>query len=219
MRHRASLMVVLLLSAGCAAGVGPSAPISAPPSAIPSAAESSSPVPPSPTASPTQPPTASPASSTTAACPTGSPLSVAAYVTAWEAEWEEGAACFGNREVALLGWADAPPAIELSPPGIAPSWLWFPRDYAALWDQPGCEEMEDGCPFLLVHINPESGLQWYTDGRWVLVTGHTGDPLAESCHYVYPSDWTGELSPDSDAQATCRSSFVLTSVQYASAPQ
>jgi len=205
MRHLTSLMVILLLSAGCAAGVGPSAPISAPPSAIPA----------SPPASPTEPLTASPASATTAACPTGSPLSVAEYVAAWEAEWEEGAACFGSRELTLLGWADAPPAIGFEPPGIAPAWLWSSGD--GLWDYP-CAGTQDGCPFLFVHIEPESGLQFDTDGRWVLVTGHTGDPLAETCHYVYPPDWTGELDPDSDAQDRCRSSFVVTSVRDTSAP-
>lgn len=219
MRSHASLVVVVVLAAGCAGGDVPSASISATPSAIPSAAEAASPVPPSPTAiptpAPTAAPTASPASTTAAACPSGSPLSVKEYARAWEAEWEEGVACFGSREVTVLGWVAPRPAIGFEPPGIRPSWLWFSG--LALWDHP-CDE-EGGCTtFMDVHIPPDSGLEWGTDGRWVLITGHADDPRAVNCHYVYPSDWTGERWPDSQAQDTCRSSFVLTSVQDAIVP-
>jgi hypothetical protein len=41
--------------------------------------------------------------------------------------------------------------------------------------------------------------------------GHVNDPRAETCHYVYPEDWTEGPYPDAEAVEACRVGFVIVS--------
>jgi hypothetical protein len=199
MRRIASAIVIVILGAGCATPSGQTPSFKAPASTTPSAA-----IP------PTAPATATPAP-TFAACPSlDTAMSVATYFEALGPEPEEGASrCFNGQDVTLLGWADAMPGIGFTPPGIAPGWLWGPT--GALWDG----DCDQECASLWIHIDPTSGLEWDADGRWVLVTGHTGDPLAETCRWVYPDDWTESPLPVGEARDQCQGSFVVSSVHRA----
>jgi hypothetical protein len=144
---------------------------------------------------------------TTAGCPAHSPLSVDEYFAALGAD----PTCFGDGDVTLLGWSGPwPEGIGWLAPGIEPGWLALST--AAIW--PGkCPGSKQGCGEpLSVHIDPDGGLDWKNDGRWLVVTGHTGDPLAQTCHPVTPGDMS-----DNEARKQCRRSFVLTSVRNASA--
>jgi hypothetical protein len=69
-----------------------------------------------------------------------------------------------------------------------------------------------------MHIAPESDLTFAKNGRWVVVTGHRSDPLAETCHWVYPPGWAASPYPDDHARQLCRESFVLVSVQRTNPP-
>lgn len=162
---------------------------------------------------PTAAPTEAPASPAPIACSDTSTLTVAQYMTMWEAEWVQGQACFGSREVSLIGFVDEAPGIGFEPPGIEPAWLWFAPN--TLFDRQGCGDLDGGCPYLWVHVNPNSDLRWDQTSRWVLLTGHAADPLAATCRYVYPPNWTEAKAPDTQAQQQCRSSFVLTSIEDA----
>lgn len=201
MRVLASLMAVALLSAACAPGESPSPAPSALPT--PTLVPTTSPASPAPT--PGSSP--SPTSVTTAGCPAHSPLSVDAYLAALEAD----PTCFGDGDVSLLGWSGPwPEGIGWLAPGVEPSWLALST--SAIW-QGKCPGSKEGCgEAVSVHIDPEAGLDWKNDGRWLVVSGHTNDPRAEGCHPVVSGDMT-----KAQARAECRRAFVLTSVRTASA--
>lgn len=208
MRRAASAIAVLFLVAGCAATSGPT-PSTATPSSTASASETAVATASAPTR--TSVPATTTPSPTLAACPSlDEPMSVATYFAALEAKPLDGSSpCFDGEDVTLLGWADAMPGVGFMPPGIAPGWLWIPT--GALWEF----DCDEDCGSLWVHIDPASEIEWHDDGRWVLVTGHTGDPLAETCHWVYPEGWTEGENPVSEAQDHCRESFVVTAVEQA----
>lgn len=215
MRRFGRLLGSALLVAGCFGG---------PPSPAPSATAAAETPAPSPTATampaarPTLTPTAVPEPTpeptvTTDGCPTGPDLTIALYV-------DSDLGCLGSTDVELRGWLDEV-GIGFLPPGIKPSWLWVPgsSDVPALWQtrwaasDGGCEGSD--CGVMLLHVDPSSDVVLDGAPRWVIVTGHRDDPKATRCHYVYPEDWPGEPLDDATAVATCRQSFVLTSIRDA----
>jgi len=207
MHRTATAFIIVILVAGCATPSGPAPSTRASSSTGPGASgPATAPTLPSSSIGTAAPATASPAP-TIAACPSpDEAMSVATYLDATDPE-SRASPCFGDQDVTLLGWADAMPGIGFMPPGIAPGWLWIPT--GALWDR-NCDE---DCAFLWIHVDPASGPEWHADGRWVLVTGHVGDPLAETCRWVYPDDWTESPQPVSEARDQCRGSFVVSSVE------
>lgn len=196
-RFRLALPLVLLL-AGCAVE-RPS-----PPAASPSAG-------PTPSIVPT--PTPVPVGT----CPTDSPMTVRQFVVA-------DPSCAIGTDVEIRGWLDVPPAIGLGPPGIAPSWLHYPRaELTTIYEAgpvgpDGICVMAGGraCAQFFWSINPASGLELTGPPRWLIVRGHLDDPAAMTCRYVYPDDWTGERADDAKAVETCRQRFVL--VAFRDAP-
>jgi hypothetical protein len=162
---------------------------------------------------------ATPPASALPVCPTASPMRVTEYMNA-------DAACFGSREVSVIGWQGQPPILGAEPPTIEPSWL-YAFSPSVLWQKPprfdqsdsGQSCTVDDCHFFFVQIEPGSGLTFAATGRWVVISGHRQDPAAETCRWVYPPDWgTANLRPDVEARQQCRSAFVLTSITAAAAP-
>jgi hypothetical protein len=160
---------------------------------------------------------AQPPAAELAFCPTRSPLTVTDFVDA-------DPACFLGRDVQLVGWADKPIATGVELPAIEPGWLayWLPAPISTMWSEPPVGEdpecATDVCGWIFIHIVPGSGVTFATTPGWVLVTGHLNDPLAETCHWVYPPDMDIGNVEDNSARRQCRASLVLTSVQETSAP-
>jgi hypothetical protein len=144
-------------------------------------------------------------------------MSVSTYITA-----DPG--CFGSRDVKILGWLDQGPFCEGMPPGINPEWLWACAK-AGLWQEPSpvyagsayiCNLGD--CQSLPIAMNPASTVNLGLSMRWVVLTLHRDDPAAETCHWVYPPNWTGEHPSDVYARQTCREAFVVTGMSPALAP-
>src|SRR5688500_10717500 len=144
-------------------------------------------------------------------CPSTQPFSVDQYVDIVPEE----ASCFGPADVTIRGWIDEPPIFGFTPPRIEPGWLAYPPEPTlALWsaDPNGSDCLELGCSWMLIHIQPGSGVRFELPARSVIVTGHSLDPAAATCHYEgmptptdqAPGDYTG-----------CNVQFVLTSVRDA----
>lgn len=205
MTRQSFVLGAALLVAACTVG---------PPAGTPSAAPATEGVPSSvPTSTPR--PTPTPVAGV-GNCPTDSQLTVAQFA-------EADPACFGSADVEIRGWLDKPPAIGFEPPGISPRWLHYPSgsDLTTLWEarpEPdgSCPTIgEQGCTGFFWHIDPASGLTLDGPPRWLIVTGHLDDPAAQTCHYVYPEDWTKERADDAEAVATCRAQFVIVSFRDA----
>jgi hypothetical protein len=92
---------------------------------------------------------------------------------------------------------------------------------STLWDaQPvgpdqSCEVEGRGCAWFFLHVDPAAGPVFEPRPRWIIATGHVDDPAAETCHYVYPEDWTEGRADDANAIATCRAQFVLVAIRDA----
>jgi hypothetical protein len=168
--------------------------------------------------SPTPRPTPTPVP--IASCPKDSPLTVAQFADA-------DPACFAEADVTVRGWLDQPLAIGFSPPGIEPSWLFYPRAaLSMLWQAP--PNMQGGspdgtcaatggapCAWLIWHRDPAATPTLQGPPRWLLATGHTFDALAETCHYDFPADWVGDRPDDAEAVQSCREGFVIVSFRDA----
>ncbi|MBI3751288.1 MAG: hypothetical protein HY263_06480 [Chloroflexi bacterium] len=134
--------------------------------------------------------------------------------------------CLGTATLTVVGWAAAPPAFGVLPPVIEPGWLayWNAGAFAALWEGMPDDSSECGgraCAWMFVHIAPGSTLTFTTIGRWMRVTGHVNDPIAETCHWVLPPDMSPEDAleyQDASAQAQCREQLVVESLQVTTAP-
>jgi hypothetical protein len=151
-----------------------------------------------------------------AGCPTDSTVTVSQYIDA-------DSACFEAADVTIRAWVDYPPPMGFEGPTIEPAWVAYPPDgRSALWHEPptGPDNLCDddqrlGCAWFFPRLDPRSSLEM-GESRWVIVTGHVGDPAAETCHYVasvgYPE---GELPADAEAVGFCRNQFVITSMRDA----
>jgi len=140
-------------------------------------------------------------------CPSQALLSVSEYITAADA----GLGCFADGvDVSIFGWAGVlPDAIGWLAPGIDPDWLALPTRFVS---DDKCPTSSEGCGELLrMTVDPESGVRWRQDGRWVVLTGHTGDARADTCRPDPPDSGMSTA----DARSHCRDSFVLTSVRSA----
>jgi hypothetical protein len=160
---------------------------------------------------------ATPPASALPVCPTASAMRVTVLLSA-------DPACFGGRDVNVLGWLDQGPFCEGMPPGIDPPWLWNCAKLG-LWEQLSAAYagtafvcMVKACQSIPLVTDPSSPVNFGTSKRWVVLTVHRQDPTAATCHFVYPPDWTGEQESDVYARQTCSATFVATSLQPASAP-
>ena len=163
MRRLPVVLLVALLTSGCStAAVSSPSPIpTAPPSLEPVASLSE------PTTVPSPPAVGSPG------CPTESPMSVATYKAA-------DPACFGANDVTLTGWETIPSGIGgQSDHSTEPAWLGEDFTPDVLVDQlPEACSQEMCDPFLFVHVDPASKLEFERDGLYVVITGHVDDPIS-----------------------------------------
>ena len=203
---RASLLILI---AGCTTTgtAEPSATFPSPTvSLAPSPTLAPTPPPPSPS---TPPPSPTSAPSVAAGCPI-SPLRVDELLA-------DGATCYGGQAVTVIGWLAPAWGIGGVESGIEPSWLGEMPPDPVLWHQPrnpnGCFD-DDDCVWTFLHRAPgATGL----DGpdRWVAVTGHFQDPVAETCL------WGGTICvpiSTEDAIERCRGAFVVTAVEDTTEP-
>ena len=213
MNGRFLACAIALVLAGCSAGASPT---SSPAVLTTPSAAADTPAPTttlSPTASPeptvAPEPTEEPAR-TYGPCPTTAVISVKEFVLA-------DPACFETGDIEVRGWLDHSSPFGFEAPGVEPGWLWYPTDEAVtLWvdvpkgDDFSCNEDVDAwCYSFWLHVAPDSPLQLPPLKRWVILTGHTHDPAAESCIY---DDGSG---PNPDLVAACRSHFVVTAIRNA----
>lgn len=188
----------VLLVAGCAVETPSSPGVSASTGPAPSVVPTPTPVP-------------------VGTCPKDSPMTVRQFVDA-------DPSCSSGTDVEIRGWLDAPAGFGLGPPGIAPSWLYYPRaELTVIYETgpigpDGSCEMASGreCAWFIWHIDPALGLELSGPPRWLIVKGHLDDPAAETCRYVYPEDWTDVRADDAEAVETCRQQFVI--VAFRDAP-
>lgn len=203
MRRLPVVLLVALLTSGCStAAVSSPSPIpTAPPSLEPVASLSE------PTTVPSPPAVGSPG------CPTESPMSVATYKAA-------DPACFRANDVTLTGWETIPSGIGgQSDHSTEPAWLGEDFTPDVLVDQlPEACSQEMCDPFLFVHVDPASKLEFERDGLYVVITGHVDDPISATCYQVFNNTPPASPKPDAAGQAECRARFVLTSVHEVPPP-
>lgn len=203
--RRAMVVLVAALVAACSGSpAGPTPTIGQSPAAKPPVTAN-----PTPTLEPTLviEPTAEP-ERTYGPCPTTPVISVKAFLLA-------DPACFDAGDLEIRGWLDYPSPLGFECPCVEPSWLWYPTDEgAALWfDVPQgetcTEDVDAWCYAFFPHRTPDSQLALLPLKRWVILTGHTHDPAAETCKYEEDSE------PNPELVAVCLSKFVVTAVRTA----
>jgi len=156
-------------------------------------------------------------------CPTAPILTVT--------DLRSSAACFHGKTVRVIGWLDKLPAIDFDGPPIAPAWFNMPGgNLPALWTvkpavqdfSPSCTDSSGaeavGCDWTMVFVNPASGLSLGGTPRWVIITGHFDDPIAETCHFSGGGPGGDVIPPPITARQSCRGEFVVTGVQNTTAP-
>jgi len=131
--------------------------------------------------------------------------------------------CLGSATLTIVGWEAAPVPFEVWPPVIGPGWLslWSDATKSVLWQDQFDSSWRcggpDQCPWILVHIPPDSPLTFNAKGKWVRVTGHVNDPASDGCYFYGPP----EMSPFPDvslAEASCRQNFVVDTIEATSGP-
>jgi len=141
------------------------------------------------------------------------------------------AACFHGKTLRVIGWLDRLPAIDFDGPPIAPAWFNMPGGkLPALWTvkpavqdfSPSCTDQSGSsvadCDWTMVFVNPASGLSLGSSPRWVILTGHFDDPIAETCHFSGGGPAGDVIPPPITARQSCRGEFVVTGVQTTTAP-
>lgn len=139
--------------------------------------------------------------------------------------------CFHGKTLKIAGWADALPPIDYDGPSIDPHWLSYPTlPFTALWSvkpfvfdgSRGCPDASVGsvgtCFWMTPEVKPNTGVSFTPSQGWVILTGHIDDPVAETCHYTSTGLGEAAILPAVYARQTCRSSFVITKVESATAP-
>lgn len=216
--RRAAIALMAVMLAGCSArsGSAATAGVDQPSAAASPSSQATPTVRPSPpttlaSASGGQPSPLRTALVSTPGCPSESPLTVADV-----ADGEP--ICFGPVDVEVRGFVAPIVGIGMGPPGIAPGWLWVPDSSFVLWNRPPGPEQDcegvDPCGWMFVHVPPDAGVAFAGPERAVIVTGHTLDPAATTCHYVFEGQ-TFSPEEDREAQESCERAFVMTAIRDA----
>jgi hypothetical protein len=115
-------------------------------------------------------------------------------------------ACYGNAPLTLGAY---PVAVVVDCVPVEPAWLGCPSTQLMLVG----ETRKVGAPFLLVAVDPASGISisehFYTNIR---ITGHYDDPAALTCRETGGSPAMGTPEPKAATIERCRRTFVVTRV-------
>ncbi|MDF2731776.1 MAG: hypothetical protein K0S92_401 [Desertimonas sp.] len=128
--------------------------------------------------------------------------------------YAEGAAsCWPGSEIGLTGHGSNPEGLGgVSSFTIEPSWLVSRVHFLSVTDAVDAEAGPVG-PFLPVAVPPDLEAEFTTlAGRWVRVTGHFDDAIAETCVVTEGDPNLGAVPTHEQAVQICQTSFVLTSV-------
>ena len=134
----------------------------------------------------------------------------------WTEEWPSSqlADCFGSADLELTGYLAPLGGLGGVSSGVQPTWLgeWSGLESVlALKSHPleGCDPAQ-GCTWLFLYA-PDASVLPLSPDRWVNVTGHFDDPVAQTCRATMNEP--GFPSTDAEAIATCRSHFVVTAIR------
>ena len=146
-------------------------------------------------------------------CSVSSPMTLVQYAAS-------DPACLRGRDITIVAYTAPPPAIGFEPPFVEPGWLAYGRLPAVFSSVSTATDFcpGDPCQWEFVTVAPDSGVSLGAEGRWVLLTGHIDDPLAETCHWVATPDMEPLAEDDVTARQKCRHMFVVTRVRTTSAP-
>jgi hypothetical protein len=123
------------------------------------------------------------------------------------------ASCYGDGSLSLRGFSsDCGGCGGAFATSITPNWIG--QVYGTWYVSPTVTTAGGPGPRSPVYLLPSAHLTPPAEGTPVIVTGHFNDIASQDCHYVSVESYA-ELPPSSDAVATCRRSFVVTSITLA----
>ena len=129
--------------------------------------------------------------------------------------YAEGAAsCWPGTEIGLTGHVSDPEGLGgVSSFTIEPSWLVSRAHSLSVTDAVDADSGPVG-PFLPVAVPPDLEAEFTAlAGRWVSVTGHFDDAIAQTCVVTESDPNLGAVPTQEQAVQICQTSFVLTSVE------
>jgi hypothetical protein len=148
-------------------------------------------------------------------------------VGGWNSAWPLRVivSCLGDRGLQLTGYLEIITGIGGPPTGVTPAWLGeccgvlAGQSPVVLWGAAvpadgRCTGVDSECEWMFLFAPDPSALD-LTLHRWVRVTGHYDDPVAQTCHVA---DSRSSIKSDAEAVTLCRESFVVTSIESAPAP-
>ena len=129
--------------------------------------------------------------------------------------YAEGAAsCWPGSEIGLTGHVSRPEGLGgVSSFTIEPFWLVSRAHSLSVTDAVDADSWPVG-PFLPVAVPPDLEAEFIElAGRWVRVTGHFDDAIAQTCVVTESDPNLGAVPTQEQAVQICQTSFVLTSVE------
>lgn len=126
---------------------------------------------------------------------------------------EAAAGCWPGTEFRVAGFVATPEGLGGAAPfSIEPGWMVSRAHFLATTDAVGPEGGPVG-PFFPVAVPPSLEAQVSAlDQRWVRVSGHFDDAIANTCTVTPASPDPGTIPTAEQAIEICRTSFVLTAV-------
>ena len=126
---------------------------------------------------------------------------------------EAAAGCWPATEIRVAGFVATPEGLGGAAPfSIQPGWMVSRAHFLATTDavDPGAGPVG---PFFPVAVPPSLEAQFGAlDHRWVRVSGHFDDAIANTCSVTSASQDPGTVPTDEQTIEICRTSFVLTAV-------
>jgi hypothetical protein len=122
-------------------------------------------------------------------------------------DWDR-LACFGDRSFSLEGTFGCGVCDGAIGGDFSPLWLTYPISGSFLW-----ADFQAGVGPLVVHADPDFGVELPAVGSIVRVTGHFSDPASTTCTM---STFVGEQATAVDqrtAELVCREQFVVDALE------
>lgn len=138
-------------------------------------------------------------------CPSGNPglETLINMASAWDR-----LACFGDRSLSLEGTFGCGICDGVMPGDFSPFWLTYPISASFLW-----ADFQAGVGPLVVHADPDSGVELPAVGSIVRVTGHFSDPASTTCTISTFDGGRAVAVDPRTAELYCRENFVLDTVE------